>query len=237
MMRLVARLHLPTPIDLQNPNVVAVVHSTPSLKLAMELAPGAVDLIEIRLDTLKASLGGLDSVLASLRHPLILTARHPQEGGQHGLSPAERSALLERFLPFASAIDIELRSAERMVGIMQMARDRDVAIIVSHHNFHSTPSPARLHELARRALLARADIFKLAVHVDQATDLATLIAFFAKQKRMHLSVMAMGSLGRVSRLLFGQIGSVLNYGYLDRAAVPGQWPAVLLKQRLRELRD
>jgi len=236
-MRLVARLHCPTPIDLQRRNVVAVVHSTPGLKLAMKLEPAAVDLIEIRLDTLNPSLSGLESALAGLRHPLILTARHPQEGGQHGLSPAERSALLKQFLPFASAIDIELRSVERMGGVMQMARNRGVAIIVSHHNFHSTPSPARLHELARRALLARADIFKLAAHVESPADLATLITFFTKQKRMPLSVMAMGGLGRVSRLLFGQIGSVLNYGYLDRAAVSGQWPAVLLKQRLKELGD
>lgn len=235
-MQPVARPHPPTPIDLNRPNVVAVVHSPQSLKLALKLDPSAVDLIEIRLDTLPSSLDDLGRTLSLLRHPLILTARHPQEGGQHGLSSAERSALLERFLPFATAIDIELRSVERMPELTKMARDGGVTIIVSHHNFQQTPSPARLHELARRALLARADIFKLAVCADSAADLATLLTFYAKQKRMHLSVMAMGSLGRISRLLFGQMGSVLNYGYLDRAAVPGQWPAELLKRRLEELR-
>ncbi len=45
----------------------------------------------------------------------------------------------------------------------------------------------------------------------------------------------MGPLGKVSRLLFAAAGSVLNYGYLDRPQVAGQWEATVLKQRLREL--
>jgi len=45
----------------------------------------------------------------------------------------------------------------------------------------------------------------------------------------------MGGLGPVSRLTLGRAGSVLNYGYLDQLQVPGQWPAELLRQRLREL--
>jgi 3-dehydroquinate dehydratase-1 len=47
--------------------------------------------------------------------------------------------------------------------------------------------------------------------------------------------MGMGALGRVSRLLLAQLGSVLNYGYLDQATVPGQWPAARLRELIREL--
>ena len=47
--------------------------------------------------------------------------------------------------------------------------------------------------------------------------------------------MGMGPLGKVSRLLFAQLGSVLNYGFLHEAQVSGQWEATLLKQRLSEL--
>ena len=50
-----------------------------------------------------------------------------------------------------------------------------------------------------------------------------------------LSVMGMGAYGKVSRLVFARAGSVLNYGFLDRVQVPGQWPAELLKARLAEL--
>jgi 3-dehydroquinate dehydratase len=48
--------------------------------------------------------------------------------------------------------------------------------------------------------------------------------------------MGMGQYGQLSRLLFGGCGSILNYGYLDKAQVPGQWPAEVLKARLLELR-
>jgi 3-dehydroquinate dehydratase-1 len=48
--------------------------------------------------------------------------------------------------------------------------------------------------------------------------------------------MGMGPLGRVSRLLLGQLGSTLNYGYLDSATVPGQWSAAELKRLLGILR-
>jgi 3-dehydroquinate dehydratase len=36
--------------------------------------------------------------------------------------------------------------------------------------------------------------------------------------------------------LLGQLGSVLNYGYLDESTVPGQWPAAELKSLLATLR-
>ena len=47
--------------------------------------------------------------------------------------------------------------------------------------------------------------------------------------------MGMGRLGKISRLLLAQAGSVLNYGYLDQPNASGQWEATLLKKRLAEL--
>ena len=47
--------------------------------------------------------------------------------------------------------------------------------------------------------------------------------------------MGMGEFGKVSRLALASAGSVLNYGYLGDAQLPGQWPAVELKRRLQEL--
>jgi 3-dehydroquinate dehydratase len=36
-------------------------------------------------------------------------------------------------------------------------------------------------------------------------------------------------------MLFAQMGSVFNYGYLDVATVPGQWSAGRMKELLAEL--
>jgi 3-dehydroquinate dehydratase-1 len=46
--------------------------------------------------------------------------------------------------------------------------------------------------------------------------------------------MGMGGLGRVSRISLGAAGSVLNYGWLHRPQVSGQWPARRLKKLIRE---
>jgi len=45
----------------------------------------------------------------------------------------------------------------------------------------------------------------------------------------------MGTFGKLSRVTLAAAGSVLNYSYLEKAQVPGQWPAALLKERLAEL--
>jgi 3-dehydroquinate dehydratase-1 len=47
--------------------------------------------------------------------------------------------------------------------------------------------------------------------------------------------MGMGPLGKVSRLVLAAAGSRLNYGYLDKPQVAGQWPALELARRLEEI--
>jgi len=63
-----------------------------------------------------------------------------------------------------------------------------------------------------------------------------LIEFLANEKgALPLSVMGMGTYGKVSRLVLAQAGSCLNYGYLGAANASGQWPVAALKARIAEL--
>ena len=89
----------------------------------------------------------------------------------------------------------------------------------------------------RRARAAGADICKLAARADTPAALAQLLAVFSRRPALPLSVMGMGTFGKISRLLLAQAGSVLNYGYLDQPNASGQWEAVLLQKRLAELTD
>ena len=68
-----------------------------------------------------------------------------------------------------------------------------------------------------------------------AADLGRLLALFANRPPLPLSVMGMGPYGKMSRLLFARVGSVLNYGYLHRPNASGQWEARVLKARVSEL--
>ena len=217
------------------PKVVAAVHSTGALRRALRLRPGAVGLLEIRVDAFASDPAPLLRALPRLRGPLLITVRHPAEGGAHRLSLARRRALFAQFLPFAQFIDIELRSVKALAPIMAAARARGVGVIVSDHHFKTVPTPARLQHTIRRAHAAGADICKIAALADTPAALARLLALFTAPQPLPLSVMGMGRFGKISRLLLAQAGSVLNYGYLDQPNASGQWEAVLLQKRLAEL--
>lgn len=217
--------------------VVGTLHSASSLSLGLKLRKGALDFLELRVDAFAAGadLDALEKSVARLKIPLIVTVRHPLEGGAGSLSLARRRALFGRFLPYASLVDVELRSAGALADVIDQTRAQGTAVILSHHDFRATPSLVRLQALRRKAARAGASIFKVAATANTPRDLATLVDFLTKSKAPALAVMGMGAFGKISRLTLGRAGSVLNYGYLDRAQVSGQWPAPLLKERLAEL--
>src|SRR5262245_23208083 len=80
--------------------------------------PGECDLVELRLDTIGLDSAEVHERAKNLPVPLLITARHPDEGGQHGLSAADRVALLEGCLDLAALVDVELRSAMDLQGVI-----------------------------------------------------------------------------------------------------------------------
>jgi 3-dehydroquinate dehydratase-1 len=214
------------------PLVAGSVHSLAGLRSSRKLPPGAVDLIELRIDAFSSPQKIAPSELRS-RVPLILTIRDIREGGAIRLSPTERREIFGRLLPVASMIDLELRAIRSFSEIIGMARQQQIGVIGSFHNFRRTPSLAQLRMLLRQA--AGCDLLKIAVRTDRPRDLSVLLQFLERHSQVPLAVMGMGRFGKISRLLCAHAGSVLNYGYLDRPQVEGQWPAPLLKKRIAEL--
>ena len=214
--------------------IVGTVHSPESLRAARRLARGAVDWLELRVDHFAAAPEPLLAAASKLAAPLIVPVRHPAEGGRNALGFAQRRELYTRFLPRATAIDVELRSVRSLPDVVEQARAGGAGVIVSFHDFCATPSAARLRDVVRRAVAARADVIKIAARADNCAALQRLLALFTAKSPRPLSVMAMGRFGKVSRLLFAQAGSVLNYGYLGAANASGQWPALEFRKRLAE---
>src|SRR4051812_8873141 len=90
-------------------DIVGVIASEADLRRAAVMAP-APDFFELRLDHLVASQDEVEKTIAQLKAPLIVTARHPSEGGANSLSAPRRRDLLTRFIPYAKYVDVELRS-------------------------------------------------------------------------------------------------------------------------------
>jgi 3-dehydroquinate dehydratase-1 len=145
--------------------------------------------------------------------------------------------LIRALLPQSAAVDIETASLSEMSALVAEVHASPAILVASYHNFDETPPLQRLLALQQQALDAGADAVKFATKLTGPQDLITLIQLLAQPHAPPIAVMGMGPLGRLSRLTLAGLGSILNYGYLDRATVPGQWPAARLKHLLAEMAD
>lgn len=215
--------------------VVGTIPSLNALAVAKRLKSGAVDFFELRVDHFAEDPAPLLRAIPQLKAPVVVTVRHPAEGGHGALTVVRRRELYAQFTPHAAAIDVEVRSLSQLASTVNDAHAAGVRVIASAHFFQNTPPVSRMRELLERSQQAGADIFKLATTTRTLVEIHRLLGFLLEHPHMPMSLMGMGPLGKPVRLLLASTGSVLNYGYLDAVQVPGQWRANELKQRLAEL--
>jgi 3-dehydroquinate dehydratase-1 len=194
---------------------------------------GPPDVFEVRLDSLARDVRKWENKLPRLSAPLIVTARPPYEGGSNNLSLRERRDLLTRSLPYATYLDVELRSAFSLRSLLELADQKKIWRIISYHNFKSTPSVRILLAKARAAKKHGANIFKIATRTDTPVQLARLLSFITnKNIDIPVSAMGIGKLGAISRVLLARAGSTFIYASIStRTNIEGQ----LSLEQLRRL--
>ena len=106
------------------PQIVGVISSRADLRRAVRMR-NPPDLFELRLDAAVARIEEIKGAMGELRAPLIITARHPREGGFNDLCSRARCGLLRKFLPHAAYVDIELRSARPLAPVLEEAREKN----------------------------------------------------------------------------------------------------------------
>jgi 3-dehydroquinate dehydratase-1 len=210
--------------------IVGVIASSDELRLARGMRKPP-DVFELRLDCLH---GLRESEVARLKRPLIITARHPAEGGVGDMTDGRRRELLLKFLPRAAFVDIELRSVPALKEIWDEAGRQKIRRICSVHDFDATPPLARLHKQFNCAKKSGADLFKVVSRAESIDDLVVLLQFLRSQTEGgRLCVMATGKFGVISRLLFPECGSAFVYAPLRHRLHDGQ----LTLEQLRRLRN
>jgi 3-dehydroquinate dehydratase type I len=211
-------------LQLKRPAVVGVISSASELRLASRLSRPP-DLFELRLDWIPAP----DELsVAKLPRPIIITSRHPFEGGRK--QRIKRSDLLLRWLPRARFVDIEVRSLHELHSVLSAAVELGVGRIYSAHYLNRTPNFRSLENKYQLASRAGADLFKIVTRADSISDLLMLLRFLASHRA---AVMAIGRYGQLSRLLFPECGSPLIYAPVRRPIHSGQ----LTLMQLRKIRD
>ncbi len=214
-------------------HVVGTVHTAGGLRAAKGAVATMLDWVEIRLDQLPVIPKPSD--IRAIQAPKILTARDASEGGARKWTRQERLTVLLPLLKEASAVDVEYSLQKDCGELLSRMQELNVSAIFSFHDFQGTPPTSRLLRLRDSAAKAGAHVFKAATSLQKPSDLIPLVQLLEKDSPIPVAAMGMGPLGRASRLFLAASGSVLNYGWLHRPQVPGQYPALLLRKRLEEI--
>lgn len=201
-----------------------------------DLVRESCDLVEVRLDLLPSE--SMTSDVAPWRRfermPLLFTARRASEGGAGDLDAENRMKLIRSVIDDASLVDIEVASIPEMQPLLDELSAAGIPWIGSFHDFSGTPEASVLSARQMAARNAGAAGFKAALELGWNMDQLGPLSLFVRQSTDYpVSLMGMGPLAPVSRVLFAQLGSVLNYGYLGTTpTAPGQWSAMQLKQAI-----
>lgn len=213
---------------------------------AASLRPGDADLVELRIDHLADvdDAGAVDDALGAVRAllpdtPLLFTFRTREEGGEHSLDPSGYEELLTAAIASGriDAVDVEMRTErERRERIVDAAHRAGVAVVMSSHDFVTTPDR---DEIVGRLMTQQdlgADVVKIAVMPADAADVLTLleatVAYSSTVGARPAITMAMGALGLVTRLAGETFGSCLTFGSVGRPSAPGQIDARALRDVL-----
>jgi len=136
-----------------------------------------VDILEIRVDQFeKIDPLYVRNVVASRKKigvPLILTVRSKEEGGQRGIADKVKLDIFKENISSVDAVDIELNSP-LLADIVKLAKKNKKVIIVSWHNFKSTPGGEFLKGLLAKAKKSGAHIVKIAAKANTIDDVINL---------------------------------------------------------------
>lgn len=217
------------------------------LETAAQIARSPADLVEWRLDFFKSlSPQTIVETAAELRpmlqgRPLLATFRSRREGGQPQTDDSAGIRIYHSLMDgqLAEAVDLELSQPETIRrSILSAAEQTGTKVVMSYHNFQQTPPQKTIETLLEKMAAEQADIAKIAVMPQIPADVLTLMsATVSARSRLDIPVvtMAMGPLGKISRISGSLTGSAMTFGSLDHASAPGQINAGLLKKILDEL--
>jgi len=215
-----------------NRSIVAAIgeRSFDSAKRAKQLG---ADILELRIDLLGSDARQALHDIKKTGLPVIITNRMKQEGGAWKGSEEERIRTLITLMPAADAVDIELCAKDRDT-VVKKARDAGKTVIISTHDFQKTPGNEVMKGIINDSFAAGADIAKLAVMPNSLADVLRLLDVTLHAKAAVCTI-AMGETGKYSRVVAPVYGSVMTYGYVEKATASGQLRVDELRQILRLL--
>lgn len=137
----------------------------------------------------------------------------------------------------ATYIDVETESNPEFIGaVVARSKAKGTQVIVSYHNYESTPGMTALAAIAEKCFEQGADVAKLAVMAHNQADVAAILSLYSTGRR--LVAFGMGEAGRLSRALAPLLGAEFTFAAPDGGEItaPGQVAYSVLKEQIDYLR-
>lgn len=217
-------------------------------------AVSGVDVLEWRVDALSSvaeAVAGSADDLASLLAPaweavraaglpVLATVRTDAEGGAFPVGEdagAGYAALVRALIALRpAAVDVEF-ARPGADGLIVAAAAAGVSPLASAHDWSSTPQADEIVDLLARMAAAGAQTAKAACMPRTRGDALTVLeAASAASSTLDVPVVviAMGALGRATRVVGADFGSAATFGAVGAGSAPGQVAAADLA-RIREM--
>ncbi len=124
-------------------------------------------------------------------------------------------------------VDVELSSGDDVLAhLSAIAREYGVKTIFSYHNLTATPPQQELLTILQKMEESGADIAKLAAMPLCQQDVLALLQATLMARTSLLDIpliaIAMGDMGKISRLAAGLFGSDITFARAAGASAPGQ---------------
>ncbi len=203
-------------------------------EFALQSAEKAIDLgadiVELRIDTLEdPDPDEIQQLIKDIDYPTIATNRTKSEGGFFNGSEEERTSILIKAAEYADIIDIELQTNEELrEEVIKAAK----YTIISYHDFQKTPSFEELLDVVKKEKEI-GNIAKFAVMPNKYKDTLTVLNVLCEVQ--NTIGIAMGDLGKYTRIVAPIFGSPIIFASIDKESAPGQLDINTTKDILRKL--
>jgi len=104
--------------------------------------------------------------------------------------------------------------------------------MVSEHDFTRTPQEDELQLMVEKAIDQGAQIVKIATMANSVADVRRLLNFTEKCETPIVTI-AMGPIGKISRVIAPLYGSLFSYGFIKGEVAPGQLPVTRLIEEFK----
>jgi len=211
------------------PAIAVVIDRKFPIETVKQLKKNGASLCEIRFDLFNEPWEDILGYISNIRKycglPFIGTIR------ANNWTNSNRLKLFEQIFPLVDAVDIEV-DAEIQRDVVTIYKDKTV--IISEHDYVSTPSIERLVSVTETSIKAGADIVKWAVTPQNKEEIIRMLKFCHEHPAPIVAI-SMGKFGAISRVIAPLFGSLFTFSFIAEAVAPGQIPLAELSQTISGL--